>query len=231
MIETKQLLELWKQQEECISCLAALAADPADREEQENPFQTEDNDQAAGEVSAAALEELFGFKVADLDGQSVKLGDTFKKPLVVLVLLRHFGCGLCRKSVADLSTIKSFLDTNNIGMIAVGSGTPLMANSFQKEVSFPGDLYCDKERNIYKALGCSRGLKYIINSKALEMRLQAHARGFKNIGGTQGDALQLGGVFLVSRKDGIVFQHLEEYAGDHVSLEELTAACTQFKSK
>jgi len=116
-------------------------------------------------------------------------------------------------------------------MIAVGSGTPLMANSFQTEVSFPGDLYCDKDRNVYKALGCNRGLKYIISSTSLEARVKANARGFKNVGGIQGDALQLGGVFLISRKEGIVFQHLEEYAGHHVSLEELTAACNQYNSK
>jgi len=106
-----------------------------------------------------------------------------------------------------------------------------MANSFQKEASFPGELYCDKERNVYKALGCNRGLKYIISSKALDARVKANARGFTNVGGVQGDALQLGGVFLISRKDGIMFQHLEEYAGHHVSLEELTAACNQYSQE
>jgi hypothetical protein len=46
-------------------------------------------------------------------------------------------------------------------------------------------------------------LKYIISPKALDARVKANARGFTNVGGVQGDALQLGGVFLISRKDGM----------------------------
>jgi len=134
---------------------------------------------------------------------------------------------LCRQSVADLNSIKNVFEQNNIGLIAVGSGTPLMANSFKTEVNFPGDLYCDKERNVYKALGCNRGLKYIISSSALDSFKTAKQDGYTGKG-IQGDALQLGGVFLISRKEGILFQHLEEFAGDHVKLDELTKALNQY---
>lgn len=48
-LETQQLLEIWKKQEECISCLAAIAAEQAEKEEKQNPFQTEDNDDATNE--------------------------------------------------------------------------------------------------------------------------------------------------------------------------------------
>jgi len=101
-----------------------------------------------------------------------------------------------------------------------------MANDFKKEFSFEGDLYCDKDRAAYKALGCNRGLKYIISSNALSAYKGAKNAGYQG-GSMQGDALQLGGVFLISRKEGILFQHLEEYAGHHVNLEELTVACQQ----
>ena len=37
--------------------------------------------------------------------------------------------------------------------------------------------------------------------------------------------MQLGGVFLMSKKEGILFQHLEEYAGHHVALPVLLEAC------
>jgi len=59
---------------------------------------------------------------------------------------------------------------------------------------------------------------------------KANNQGYIN-GAIQGDALQLGGVFLISKKQGIAFQHLEEYAGDHVNIEELTAACKQLSSE
>jgi len=104
-----------------------------------------------------------------------------------------------------------------------------MANDFQKEFKFAGDLYCDKERAVYKALGCNRGLKYVISGKVLEATKKAHNAGFQG-GGIAGDVLQLGGVFLINRKQGIVYQHLEEFSGDHVKTDELAAACKQAAS-
>jgi len=56
-----------------------------------DPFQTDDQDQAVEEAVGSGLEELFSLNVATLDGQSAKLAETFKKPFVVLGLLRHFG--------------------------------------------------------------------------------------------------------------------------------------------
>lgn len=76
-----------------------------------------------------------------------------------------------------------------------------MANDFQKEFKFAGELYCDKERSVYKALGCNRGLKYVISTKVLDVTKKAHSMGFQG-GAIQGDVLQLGGVFLISRKQG-----------------------------
>lgn len=105
-----------------------------------------------------------------------------------------------------------------------------MANDFKRDWNFNGDIYCDKERAVYKALGCNRGLKYVISSKVLDASKKANNQGYIN-GAIQGDALQLGGVFLISKKQGIAFQHLEEYAGDHVNIEELTAACKQLSSE
>jgi len=102
---------------------------------------------------------------------------------------------LCRKSAAELNAIKPLLDQLNIGLIAIGSGTPIMANDFKRDWNFNGDIYCDKERAVYKALGCNRGLKYVISSKVLDASKKANNQGYIN-GAIQGDALQLGGVFF-----------------------------------
>jgi len=137
--------------------------------------------------------------VANLDGDSLKLGDAFKKPFIVLALLRHFGCVLCRKSAAELNAIKPLLDQLNIGLVAIGSGTPLMANDFKRNFKYEGDLYCDKERAVYKALGCNRGLKYVISGKVLDAVKNANKQGYP-VGTVQGDSLQLGGVFFHFQK-------------------------------
>jgi len=128
-----------------------------------------------------------------------------------------------------LASIKPNLDALGIGLVAIGSGTPLMAKSFQEEFSFPGDIYVDKKREIYKALGCNRGLKYALNKKALKAIKDTMSEGYSQ-GKTAGDTLQLGGAFIISATNGILFQHLEQFAGDHVDLTELMTACKQIST-
>jgi len=136
---------------------------------------------------------------------------------------------LCRKSANELASVKSDLDALGIGLVAIGNGTPLMAKSFQQEFNFPGDIYVDQKKQVYQSLGCNRGLKYAINGKALKAIKNALGEGFSQ-GKTQGDSLQLGGTFIISSKDGVLFQHLEQFAGDHVELPELLAAAKQIIS-
>jgi len=128
-----------------------------------------------------------------------------------------------------LISVKPELDTLGIGLVAIGSGTPLMAKSFQSDFAFSGDIYVDQKREIYKALGCNRGLKYALNTKALRAIQSAMSEGYSQ-GKTAGDSLQLGGTFIISLQHGILFQHLERFTGDHVDLGELTASCKQISS-
>jgi len=43
-----------------------------------------------------------------------------------------------------------------------------MAKNFKEDFHFPGELFVDQKRKIYQALGCNRGLKYILSTKALK---------------------------------------------------------------
>jgi len=128
-----------------------------------------------------------------------------------------------------LTTIQPDLDKLNIGLIGIGSGTPVMAQNFKEEYKFGGTLYVDQKRMVYQALGCNRGLKFIVNTKVLAALKSTRANGYAN-GKTEGDALQLGGAFVISNKDGVIYQHLEEYAGHHADNEELLKACRQYRN-
>jgi hypothetical protein len=63
------------------------------------------------------------------------------------------------------SSVKSELDSLGFGLVAIGSGTPLMAKNFQQEYNFQGDIYVDQKRAIYESLGCNRGASYVLNMK------------------------------------------------------------------
>jgi hypothetical protein len=50
-------------------------------------------------------------------------------------------------------------------------------------------------------------------------------------GKSSGDVLQLGGVFIISQKEGILYQHLEQFAGDHVDTQELVNFCQKYRQQ
>jgi len=129
---------------------------------------------------------------------------------------------LCRKLAAEISKIKPKLDELGVTLIAVGSGTPFMAKAFVESQNFKGDFYVDQKLNIYKALNCKRGIGATLGLKALGSVKTAIAEGYRQ-GATQGDGLQQGGVFIMSLTEGILWQHLEEFAGNHPDLEKVVA--------
>lgn len=112
------------------------------------------------------------------------------------------------------------LQAKGVGLVAVGSGTPFMAADFANQFRFTGDLYVDQSRAVYEAFNCKRGLKYAINMRVLKAAKDAMSQGHSQ-GSTQGDSLQLGGTFVISKTQGVIYEHLEQFAGDHADLNEV----------
>jgi len=101
--ERKKLLEEWSKEGDCMSCIAALASEQAEQEEQEEAVtevQVAQSDtqefqkNATSEVKAQeneAISELLNLPLASVEEQVMTLKDTFKKEIVLVALLRHFG--------------------------------------------------------------------------------------------------------------------------------------------
>jgi len=218
--ETLKLLEPWKKEEDpsIVNFREQLEKAPSETFESTANYSTNIN-------------ELLSLPVVSIENQNCTFRDILNsKGLTCICLLRHFGCMLCRRSSSKISSIFVDLSSLGISLIAIGSGTPIMASSFRREFNFPGDIYVDAKREVYKALGCNRGLKYVLSMQTLAKIKEAQQLGFKQ-GATQSDVLQLGGTFLIHREKGIVFQHIEEFAGDDVNLIELLNAAKEESSK
>jgi len=123
-----------------------------------------------------------------------------------------------------LSSVKPQLDEMKIGLIAVGLGTAFMAKNFQQECGFLGELFVDQKKEVYGALGCNRGLKYVLSMKTLKAVKLANKEGYEG-GKNEADVLQLGGTFVISRTKGLLWQKMEEWAGDHPELVDVVQAC------
>jgi len=76
---------------------------------------------------------------------------------VAFVLLRHFGCILCKAAMKKYIEIQTELEGLGIEVIAISSGTTRGIQTFKKETGFDGRVFVDPNRNLYRTLSCHRG--------------------------------------------------------------------------
>lgn len=147
----------------------------------------------------------------------------------LLILLRHFGCLLSKQFMINLMKRKNEFDANSIEIIAVGNGSQEAAQAFMKEFNFPTkNIYLDLNGQIYKALNCKRGSRYCVSERAIELAKQALDEGIKPSPFLGGDPFQLGGAFVISPVGSILYQHIENFVGDHPNLDQILSVVNEY---
>lgn len=154
-------------------------------------------------------------------GEPVPLGSLWAERPAMLVLVRHYGCQFCRAQLADLRPVWSRIEATGVQPIVIGNGTPLMAEAFAEETGLAVPLYTNPGREVYAALGAKRpGASAFLNPRLYWNGVKTVLRGFfpKK---KQGDAAQLGGVFLVRQDGAMPYAYRSDLAGDVPSPKEL----------
>lgn len=105
-------------------------------------------------------------------------------------------------------------------VVFIGNGAPHMAKSFQEDYAVGAEVYTDPERAAYRAAAFLAKGPLL---KALKRVPQVMAKGFFQ-GATQGDAMQLGGVYVIGRSGDVLYRYASEAAGDHPPVEAMLAA-------
>eukprot|EP01122_Echinamoeba_exundans_P001632 TRINITY_DN1164_c0_g1_i2.p1 TRINITY_DN1164_c0_g1~~TRINITY_DN1164_c0_g1_i2.p1 ORF type:complete len:511 (-),score=73.44 TRINITY_DN1164_c0_g1_i2:274-1806(-) len=184
------------------------------------PFEPDESSESEDDSPVVPPEELddeaLALPLTDMNGDTVQLQDVLaQKELVLIVLLRHFGCNMCRKTARELAANARLFEELGIQLVAIGNGTVNSALKFAAEVKFDGSLYVDTALDVYKSLKCHRGTwrTVLFNGSTFKQFFSALSAGYRPRG-IQGDALQLGGAFVVRRGRQIVFATREEFAGD-----------------
>jgi peroxiredoxin len=165
--------------------------------------------------------ETADLTVLSTSGAPVRLGDLWAERPALLVLVRHYGCQFCRMQLADLREAWPRIEAAGVQPIVIGNGTPLMAEAFAEETGLAVPLYTNPGREVYAALGTKRpGRLALLNPLIYWRGFLAVLRGFlpKRV---QGDAAQLGGVFLVRPGGEMPYAYRSDLAGDHPSAAEL----------
>nr|XP_020187303.2 prostamide/prostaglandin F synthase [Aegilops tauschii subsp. strangulata] len=190
------------------------------------------------EAGTAAWDALGGVSVfAAGTGDAVPLSDLWdpSEGVVVVALLRHFGCFCCWELASDLKNSMPKFESAGAKLIAIGVGTSDKARILADGLPFPVDsLYADPERKAYDVLGLYHGLGRTLFSPAsakIYSRLDSIKEATKNytLKGTPADltgVMQQGGMFVFKGKE-LLYAWRDEGTGDHAPLDDVLGICRQ----
>ncbi|MGE3414062.1 MAG: SelL-related redox protein [Dehalococcoidia bacterium] len=148
-------------------------------------------------------------------GEPLPLASLWDERPTLVVLVRHYGCQFCREQVAQLRRIIPDLSRAGVGVAIIGNGTPLMAQAFVEETGLDVPLFTNPGREVYEALGARRpSAVALLDPRVWLNGARAVARGYlpRRV---QGDAAQLGGVFLILPGGSIHYAYRSERGGDY----------------
>lgn len=139
--------------------------------------------------------------------QNKTLLELSKQQNVMLVFVRQFGCTFCRETVSEMAKIDNAITGKKLTLVFVHMSDPSYGDEFfSKYYDYPVHHISDPGRNLYKSLNLKRGNFYQVFGPMTWVR-GVYAAIFKGhgLGELEGDSLQLGGVFILS-KGQIIFE-------------------------
>lgn len=110
--------------------------------------------------------------------------------------------------------------TRGAELVVIGNGTEHFARAFREEMGLDVPILVDPDLRSYRAAGLRRGRVEILSPRLPLNALRAW-RGAYRQQGVQGDAWQLGGVFVINRDGDLLFEHVSSEAGDHPDAREV----------
>jgi len=88
-----------------------------------------------------------------------------------------------------------------------------MADDFRTEMKLSSPVWADGKRLTYKALKFTRGLRTVLNTRALMNAVRALSKGHRQHR-TQGDAFLNGGVVIARKGGDCTYAYASQVSGD-----------------
>ncbi len=120
----------------------------------------------------------------------------------------------CREQVTQLRDKIGDIRAAGAELIVLGNGTVEHARWLVDELDMDSPVVTDPSRAAYAAVGAKRSIWRVLNPVVFLKAIGVMARGFKQTE-IKGDALQLGGVFVIRPDGSVPYVSLSGYAGDH----------------
>ena len=157
-------------------------------------------------------------------GEPVQLSSLWAQRPLLLSFTRHFGCTQCKEMLEELVAGKEQIEKAGLGIAVIMQGTPEATAVFAQRVC-PG-LLClaDPERKAYQAYGLERGnlFQTFLNPKVWSAVSESRKKGYQVEPPPAGqDAMQMSGIFIISKDGRIELPYYFDHIADHPPLELL----------
>jgi prostamide/prostaglandin F2alpha synthase len=165
-------------------------------------------------------------KVRSPFGEMVDFYDSLMKGNIVLLhLIRRYGCGICRDQCREISMLKPALDMLGIKLIGIGHGEKGLG-AFVEGHYWDSDLYTDPNGELFHSLGCGReGSPWsVLSPSNVVAILRASSVGDTSVEGG-GSRFVLAGSFVFNRYGKAVLEVRQKSFSDSTSLWRLMQAC------
>ena len=160
----------------------------------------------------------------DVQGKPVKLSSLWAKRPLLLAFTRHFGCTQCKEMLDEIVAGRDQIEKSGLDIAVIMQGTPQATAEFAK--TFAPGLRClaDPERKAYMAFGLERGnlFQTFLNLKVWSAIRKSRQKGYQVEPPPPGqDAMQLSGIFIISREGLVELPYYFDNIADHPQLDLL----------
>ena len=181
----------------------------------------------AATASYPALPIPADLAVLTPEGDPVAVSSLVTGRLLVVQLVRYFGCLPCQDWLMQLDRLAPSLSAHGVSVAAVGGSADYQARWLRDEQGVRVPLFLDPDHEFRTAVGHDRRL----GLKLLDPRgAAAYTRSLK--GGLRPqritrDTVQAPGVVILDRHHHVCWQYLGHRIGDYPPIEELERAALQ----
>lgn len=165
--------------------------------------------------------------LATPEGDPFAAGDLVAGRLVVVQLVRYFGCLPCQDWLVQLDAVSSVLAARDVGVAAVGGSADYQARWLRDVRGVGVPLFLDPGHRFRDAVsaGDRLGVK-LLDPRGAAAYARSLWRGFRPQKVTR-DTLQAPGVVILDRYLNVCWQHRGRRIGDYPAVHEVVGAALQ----
>lgn len=165
--------------------------------------------------------------LATPEGALVPVGDLVSGQLLVVQLVRYFGCLPCQDWLVRLDRASATLAEHDICVAAVGGSADYQARWLRDERGVTMPLYLDVDHRFRNAVNAGEPLGHrLLDPRGAAAYARSLARGFRPQTITR-DAVRSPGVVILDRGLDVRWQHLGARIGDYPPLEAVERVALQ----